>query len=45
MRAHINREDEADIMHLLAMRLPVSAQRRRVVTEEIARRVITNTEV
>ncbi len=31
----INREDEADMMHLLAMRLLVSAQRKREVAEEI----------
>ena len=31
----INREDEADMMHLLAMRLLISAQRKREVAEEI----------
>ena len=31
----INREDEADMMYLLAMRLLISAQRRREVAEEI----------
>jgi len=31
----INREDEADMMYLLAMRLLISAQRRRDVAEEI----------
>jgi len=31
----VNREDEADMMYLLAMRLLISAQRRREVAEEI----------
>ena len=31
----INREDEADMMHLLAMRLLISAQRKREVAKEI----------
>jgi phosphate uptake regulator len=31
----INREDEADMMYLLAMRLLISAQRRREVAEEV----------
>jgi len=31
----INREDEADVMYLLAMRLLISAQRRREIAEEI----------
>ncbi|MDH5448953.1 MAG: phosphate uptake regulator PhoU [Candidatus Bathyarchaeota archaeon] len=34
-RDAISREDEADMMHLLAMRLLISAQRRREVAEEI----------
>jgi phosphate uptake regulator len=34
-RDAINREDEADMMHLLAMRLLISAQRKREVAKEI----------